>query len=121
MVFLVEMDNNTFAIPFRTNIRHNACYKFKNSNRDSDSVTGLDYTKAVIVNDYEYIGEDATIDDKEYLELNGKYFYIIKQFKSYVNDYYEYISGNVNEYKAKKYRYTTLKYFHKELNIEETE
>ena len=29
MVMLIRIDNNIFAIPFRTNIKHNACYKFK--------------------------------------------------------------------------------------------
>ena len=31
MVLLVKIDGNNFAIPFRTNIRHNNCYKFKDS------------------------------------------------------------------------------------------
>ena len=33
LVMLLKIDNNTFAIPFRTNVNHSACYKFKNSDK----------------------------------------------------------------------------------------
>lgn len=111
MVLLITIDDNTFAIPFRTNIRHKYCYKFKNSNRDTDAVTGLDFTKAVVVNDEKYIGDLATIDNKEYIELNSKYYFIISKFKKYLDGYKEFVAGNLNEYESKKYRYSTLKYF----------
>lgn len=41
MVFLVEIDDNTYAIPFRTNIKHKWCYKFKNTTRETKYSTGL--------------------------------------------------------------------------------
>jgi protein AbiQ len=118
MVLLIEISNNTFAIPFRTNIKHNSCYKFKNSTRPTNTVTGLDYTKAVIVNDSRYIGAPARINDKEYTELNDSYGFIIKQFREFLNDYMEFTNGNKRYYSAKKFRFTTLQYFHKELGIE---
>ncbi len=117
MVILVVVDGNTFAIPLRTNIRHSYCYKFKQTERSTDSVTGLDYTKAVIVNDPSYVGADARIDDKEYTELNNKYFFIISQFKRFVDGYIEYINGKNTFNNSKKYAYTTLKYFHNELGL----
>lgn len=117
MVVLMKIENNTFAVPFRTNVSHNNCYKFKTSTRPSDSVTGIDYTKAVIVNDRKYIGSIARINDKEYIELNNNYFFIIKQFKKYVDDYIKFINGNKGYYAKKKFKYTTLKYFHKELGL----
>lgn len=115
MVVLVKIDRNTFAIPFRTNITHNNCYKFKNSSRTTHSVTGLDYTKAVIVNSSEYIGAPARIDDKEYVELNKNCSFIIKQFKKFIADYIEFINGKQSYYASKKFKFTTLKYFHNEL------
>lgn len=115
MVILVNIENNVFAIPFRTNIRHNNCYKFKKSSRTTDTVTGLDYTKAVIVNDGKYIGETARIDDKEYVELNKNYPFIIKQFKKFVMDYIEFMNGKKSYYAEKKFQFTTLKYFKNEL------
>ena len=117
MVLLLQSDKNTFAIPFRTNISHNNCYRFKNSTRPTETVTGLDYSKAVIVNQEEYIGQSARINDKEYVELNDNYQYIIRQFRKYVTDYVAYVNGKTNYYNAKKFQFTTLKYFHNELGL----
>lgn len=119
MVMLIKIKNNTFAVPFRTNVPHNNCYKFKTSTRPTDSVTGIDYTKAVIVNDIKYIGKPARINDKEYTELNHNYGFIINQFQKFVFDYIKYANGEKGYYLSKKFRYTTLKYFHKELGIEQ--
>lgn len=118
MVMLIKIENNTFAVPFRTNVPHNNCYKFKTSTRPTDSVTGIDYTKAVIVNDSKYIGISARINDKEYTELNDNYGFIINQFQKFVSDYIKYANSEKRYYASKKFRYTTLKYFHKELGIE---
>ena len=117
MVVLIKIESNTFAIPFRTNVTHNNCYKFKNSTRSTKTITGLDYSKAVVVNDRKYIGDAARINDKEYIELNDNYHFIIKQFGKYVSDYIKYANGNIGYYSSKKYKYCTLKYFHKELGI----
>lgn len=117
MVMLVCIRSNTFAIPFRTNIAHNNCYKFKKSARATTTVTGLDYTKAVVVNDSRYIGAPARIDNMEYAELSNSYLFIVKQFEKFVNDYIAYVNGKSNYYNVKKFQYTTLKYFHKELGI----
>lgn len=113
------MDDNTFALPLRTNIKHSNCYKFQYSSRPTDSITGIDFSKAVIVNNEQYIGEAAEIDNKEYVELNDRIAFIISKFKTFVKGYYLYAAGNANEYQAKRYKYTTLKYFHKELGIKE--
>ncbi|MCM1136804.1 MAG: hypothetical protein NC400_14670, partial [Clostridium sp.] len=117
MVLLVKVANNTFAIPFRTNLKHNNCYKFKNSTRATCRTTGLDYSKAVIVNDTVYIGNKARINDAEYTELDANYHIIIKRFTTYVRNYVKYATRKSNKYKALNYKYTTLKYFHKELGI----
>lgn len=117
MVMLIQIENNTFAIPFRTNVKHNNCYKFENSSRPTDSITGLDYSKAVVVNDSIYIGAPARINDMEYTELDINYHIIIKQFTAFVKGYIKLANGKLNEYQAKKYKYTTLKYFHKELGL----
>ena len=118
MVLLVRIEDNTFAIPFRTNISHNNCYKFKHSTRPTEAVTGLDYTKAVIINDELYIGESARINDKEYIELNDNYKFIVKQFSKFLADYIAFANGKNNYYNLMKFRFTTLKYFHKELGID---
>lgn len=119
IVVLVKVENNTFAVPFRTNVKHNNCYKFKTSTRPTNTVTGIDYTKAVIVNDSNYIGSAARINDKEYNELDANFHIILKEFSQYVKGYIKYMSGRKGEYNRQKYMFTTLKYFHKELGIEQ--
>lgn len=91
--------------------------KFKHSDRDTKSSTGLDYSKTVVLNDESYIGDDAVIDNKEYVELNNKYFFIIRQFENYLRGYRKYAGGEANEFESKKYRFSTLKYFHKEIGL----
>ena len=82
----------------------------------TNTVTGLDFTKAVIVNDSKYIGLPARINDKEYTELNNRYDFIIDKFKTYLRGYIRFASGKAF-YTAKNYKYTTLRYFNKELGI----
>ena len=117
VVFLLEIDNHLFAIPFRTNMNHKYGYKFKKTDRYTHLTTGLDFTKVVLVDDTSLLGNDATIDDKEYLELDRKHFFIRLKFEKYYFDYKKYLSGELNEYQEKAYKYTTLKYYHDELDI----
>nr|MBQ4318274.1 hypothetical protein [Clostridia bacterium] len=117
-VYLVKIGENNFAIPFRTNIRHNNCYKFLKTSRRTQSSTGLDFSKAVIVNDNSYIGEDARIDDDEYSEILSRDWMIVKNFIKYLEGYCEYVRNSGKEYECRKYQFTSLKYFHRELGLE---
>ena len=117
IVLLVKIEDNTFALPLRTNIKHSNCYKFRYSSRPTETITGIDFSKALIVNEEGFIGKAAEIDNKEYVELNDRIAFILSKFCTYVNGYRKYVSGNANEYQAKKYKFTTLKYFHEELGI----
>ena len=47
----------------------------------------------------------------------NKYYLIIKKFKAYVSGYIKFTNNEGNEFDSKKYKFTTLKYFHNELNI----
>ena len=111
VVLLVEMNGFRFAIPLRTNIRHAYCYKFRTSDRATESTTGIDYSKAVIITDDALLGETTDINGKEYLELRKKVFFILKQFQKYVDGYIAVKNGNANDYVAKRYRFSTLRYF----------
>ena len=119
LVFVIEINNIKFAIPFRTNVRHKYCYKFRNTSRKTDSSTGIDFTKAIVVIDNDsYIGQETFVDDDEYLELSKRFFFIVNKFKSYLDGYYYYARNAFNnESIAKKYIHSTLKYFHRELGI----
>lgn len=118
-VMLLKVEDNTFAIPFRTNIKHKASYKFSKSSRSTQSSTGLDYSKAVIVNDPKYIGQTASIDNDEYVELDANFHTIFRQFEKYVKNYEKFLNNDLSDYEAKKYKYSTLQYYHKELGLEQ--
>lgn len=111
VVLLVEINNIKFAIPLRTNIRHSYCYKFKTSDRETESSTGIDLSKAVVISKDNYLGEETDINDKAYLELQEKAFFIINKFKKYVFDYISFKKNGGNEYIARRYKFSTLKYF----------
>ncbi len=111
VVLLVQINKIQFAIPLRTNIRHSYCYKFKTSDRETKSSTGIDFSKAVVISKDSYLGEKTDINDKEYLELQEKTFFIIKKFKKYVSDYISFKKNGGNEHIAKRYLFSTLKYF----------
>ena len=113
LVLIIKIDGHTFAIPFRTNVRHNYCYKFKKTGRETATNTALDFTKAVIINDLKYIGVTATIDHDEYIELSSKSFFIIKKFKSFIEKYKRVMADpNKYQYDYNLFsNYCTLKYF----------
>lgn len=116
---MVVIENNKFAIPFRTNVKHKYCYKFINTNRDTNSSTALDFSKAVIVNDESFIGVEAKIDQKEFVELSSKSIFIINKFKNFVSKYKKIMQNpgkNKYEYDLLT-KYSTLKYFNKELGL----
>lgn len=111
VVLLVSINDVQFAIPFRTNIRHSYCYKFKTSDRKTNSSTGIDFSKAVVILDHRYLDKQTDINDKEYLELQEKSYFIFNQFKKYVEGYINYKLHGGNRFVAKRYQFTTLKYF----------
>ena len=109
----------TFAIPFRSNVKHDYCYKFKNSTRDTETSTALDFSKAIIIKKERYLENTATIDNKEYIELNSKFYFIFHKFEKFVYKYIQVISKfPKSSYEYKRMSFCTLQYFHKELGIE---
>lgn len=117
LVLLITIANNKFALPFRTNIRHNSCYKFKSTTRKTNSSTGIDFSKAVIVNNPDYLDSPSRINEKEYTELLINFHRIESKFKTYLNNYINYANGKLSVFEVKKYAYSSMKYFHTELGI----
>lgn len=110
------------CIPFRSNINHKYAYKFKNSMRSKLSNSGLDYSKIVIITNSKYLcSSNAVVDQDEYNETRDNIEYIKNDAQRYINDYVDHILGKSNKYDEKEfqriYQYSTLQYFHKELNI----
>ncbi|MBR0092664.1 MAG: hypothetical protein IJP92_13290 [Lachnospiraceae bacterium] len=109
------------CIPFRTEMHHTNGYRFKSSERSRSHQSGLDYSKIAIIQNGNYLGtSDAVVDRDEYLETISNMDKIVKGVDKYIKDYICHKAGttvlNEKEFE-RKYRYATLKYFHKELSI----
>lgn len=109
------------CVPYRTEISHTYAYHFKNSERSVVHKSGLDYTKIVIINKGEYIDtRDALVDRDEYNETMVNLKRIKREALEFVEDYVAHIKGirilHPQEFR-RRYSYSPLKYFHKELGI----
>ena len=109
------------CVPFRTEISHPYAYHFKNSSRARSHKSGLDYTKIVIINKSEYIdNKDAVVDRDEFVETISNIRRIKREALEFVEDYVAHMQNvkclQVQEFN-RRYQYSPLKYFHKELGI----
>ena len=96
-------------------------YKFKFSDRSKKRESRLDFSKLVIVSKDNYISESSTIDIDEYKEFEKQEVHIHKNLEKYIHDYVEHVNGHILLHIKRferKYKYSTLKYFHQELGIE---
>lgn len=86
------------CVPFST---HKYAYRFKKSKRSKYNKSGVDYKKMIIIRNLDYIDDDniAVIDKDEYIDYKtGK--------------------QNISEQEAKRrYEFSSLQYFHKELGL----
>lgn len=114
---LVEyMDDIFICIPFRSHVRHKYAYHFKNSVRSQHCQSGLDYTKAVLVRNYDYLDTStpAVVDQDEYKEAMQNLPRIVREVYEYISDY----KDDLNDVKKlhprewqRRYGMSTLPYF----------
>lgn len=109
------------CIPYRSEINHSYAYHFKNTTRSRQHKSGLDYSKILIISKTEYIDSvDAIIDKDEYNETMMNLELIKKEALEYVEDYVAHMKGikklHPKEF-SRRYSFSPLKYFHKELGI----
>lgn len=111
VMLLVQIDNCTFAIPFRSHLRHK--YGFIT---DKATGSGLDFSKAVVITSSTYIKVPRKISVKanENTLIVTQKALIIQRFKSYLNLYKRNVEKDV--YKRHP-NLTALQYFHKELGL----
>ncbi len=120
--FLFEIWKDIFVcVPYRTEINHKYSYRFKHSARSRQHKSGLDFSKAVIISNPDYISHTAAvIDTDEFRETIANIIHIATRVSQYVKDYIDYNKGihtiSEQEY-TRRYQYSPLKYFHRELNI----
>jgi len=118
-VAVMTLDGLTYAVPLRSNINHKYCFIADDPNGQN---SGLDYSKAVVITDIaKYIDPaEVTIRRHEYDVFKQNEPIIKKQFSSYVESYKkEFRRRQKNPLlpESPLCRYTTLKYFHKELGL----
>ena len=114
---LINCLGMTFAVPLRSNIQHEYAL-FTNK----EKTKGLDLSKAVVINDYEKFVDTVTkvyISDDEYKVLLGKENFLSKKLETYIKKYKKALKNPDIPKNSILLKYSTLQYFHKELNIEE--
>lgn len=114
---LINCLGMTFAVPLRSNIQHEYVL-FTNK----EKTKGLDLSKAVVINDYEKFVDTVTkvyISDDEYKVLLGKENFLSKKLETYIKKYKKALKNPDIPKNSILLKYSTLQYFHKELNIEE--
>lgn len=101
----VEIDGYRFAIPFRHHITHK--YAFITYDR-----CGLDYTKAVAIEDESMISPDLpTIEQREYNALKDKDALVTSGMRRYYKILRDAMRYPANPHYANILRYSALKYF----------
>ena len=117
-VLLLEMDGITYAIPLRSHITHSYSFIADNS---AGLNSGLDYSKAVVItNSTQFDPSPVTIRQNEYNIFKKREFVIKKQFSSYVVRYKKEVCRRLKNPVlpvSSLCRYSSLKYFHKELGL----
>ena len=114
---LINCLGMTFAVPLRSNIQHEYAL-FTNK----EKTKRLDLSKAVVINDYEKFVDTVTkvyISDDEYKVLLGKENFLSKKLETYIKKYKKALKNPDIPKNSILLKYSTLQYFHKELNIEE--
>ena len=113
--------NYLICIPYRTEISHPYAFHFTTTVRSKAHRSGLDYSKIVIIAKTDYIGStDAIIDKDEFNETMVNLERIKKEAIEFVEDYVEHVKGIKQLHKkefCRRYGFSPLKYFHKELGI----
>ena len=118
----VHLDDYFIFVPYRSNIRHNNAFKFKGTERAKKHNSGLDYTKIILIKKYEYgTDRNIVIDQDEYNETRRNIQKIATKVLEYIDTYVNHCNGTKVLHPRKferKYKYSTLRYFHDLLKLE---
>lgn len=121
--FVINCKDYTICIPYRSNISRNNAFLFQNTERSKRSRSGLDYEKMVIIKESDkYLDNSQPIvDSDEYVETVTESKKIVSDALEYIDKYKKHITGEEPLHPRKYFReygYTTLQYFHKELELD---
>lgn len=121
---IFRFKNDCFlCVPFRTRLHHNNGFHFYDEPLKNGNNPGLDFSKVVAVKDRRYIGERVNIGKTNHMIFYQNIAKINLLLAKYVLGYIEYKNGiktlSRGEYN-RLYQFSTLKYFHNELDIIDT-
>jgi len=119
-IVVITVKNMNFAIPLRSNIKHKASYITVKSDRDHIRGKGLDFSKALLIEDISYISDQPfKIDKSELSRLRDKGFYITDRFLKYVHKYCSAVIKNDRfVLSSEEYRFSTLSNYHSHFNLD---
>jgi protein AbiQ len=114
-VLVLTVDAVTYAIPLRSHISHPFCFIA------DGNTSGLDFTKAVVVTEQKYVdAAPVTIRSNEFRFLAQREHEIGAKFAAYVGRYKKECRRRAETPslpESNLCKYSTLKYFHKELGL----
>ena len=113
VMYLVEIDDGTwFAIPLRSNIRHRFCFRTSHNG-------GLDFTKAIPLLDASFIDTNrkAFIRQSEWPVIQSNKSRIKRGMESYIRRYRKAKERPDRPGNSYLLRYSTLRYFERELGL----
>lgn len=118
-VVIISIRNLRFAIPLRSNIRHNAAYITVRSQITGIRGKGLDFSKALLITEESYISvAPFKISADEHKKLQDKEVFITERFEKYVERYrVAFNKSDNNILRSNEYRFTTLANYHLELEL----
>jgi len=118
-VVIISINNLSFAIPLRSNIKHKSSYITVRSNQKGLEGKGLDFTKALLITEQKYISHLLfKISTDEHKKLANKEHYITNKFEKYVSKYIVATQkSDHNILKSSNYRFSTLCNYHVELGL----
>lgn len=105
---ITNVNGLKFAIPLRSDISHKTDVLWT----DKNARHGLDFTKAVVILDDEYIsGERAYIREKEHKHLLGKERRVKEKMEKCIKNYIDAKENIQEEHNAAYCSFSTLQYF----------
>lgn len=115
----IEIGNNKYGIPVKTNIKHSSSFLFKESNRrKTGERPGLDFKHSIVIVDDSYIDGDGHIDEKESKCIIKNETKIINDYIKFLKGYKKFIQNPIGKcWESWRYSHTSLEYFWDELGI----
>lgn len=110
----VEINGIQYAIPLRSEIHHPHVLW-----TDKKNHCGVDFSKAVVINDEKYIDmlTEPHIRENEFNALRGKDYKIKVKMEKYIKEYKKAKQDLGKKHNQNLVKYSTLQYFEKEIGI----